>query len=72
MAFAGSTNTREIAEALIREHQQRISSRHQLLIMYGQGKPQGTTVARVAPTKKKGDSFLSRQWSRFEKFYELL
>jgi hypothetical protein len=70
--FVGKTDTREIAEALIKEHQERISSRHQLLIMYGQGKAQGTTVARVVPAKRKSDSFLGRQWSKFEQFYELL
>jgi hypothetical protein len=72
VAFVSRTDTREIAEALIREHQERISSRHQLLIMYGQNKNSGTTVARVVPTRKKSDSFISRQLTKLEHFYELL
>jgi hypothetical protein len=71
-AVIGKAEAREIAEALIREHQQRISSRHKILIMYNQGAEAGTSPARTSRNESKSDSFLSRQWAKFEHFYELL
>lgn len=68
------SDTRTIAESLIRERQQRISSRHRILLTYQQASEcaKKSSACHENGTPSKRQSWLVRVWSKIEEIYELL